>query len=254
MNRRRGWMLLTLGLVLALGTGVATFFLLQRQRDVLAEQAQASIAEAQAPVATLRLPVAARPLAPGTLLTAEDLLLKEFPLDLVPAAAITVTVDLDSQLLAEAVGEGETFSISQLAGDTATRASRRLPAGQVLFAYPITDLLSQSNVIEEGDHVDLLLTLPISTPDGTAIGPVTTFTLQNITVFTVLRTIGEDGERNGDAVALLLSIAPEDAVLLKHVKDSEGVIDFVLRSILDDEPVDVPPVDREDLIARYRMR
>jgi pilus assembly protein CpaB len=247
-------MLLVFGLVLAVGTGVGSFYLLQRQRTTLIQQAEARVAEEQAAVPTIQLPVAARTLAPGTLLKPEDVLLKAFPVDLAPVSAITTTVALDSQILAESVGEGETFSATQLAGNSATRASRRLEEGRVLFAYPITDLLSQSNVIEPGDHLDALITLPVATPDGTAVGPVTAYTLQNITVFDVLRTIGENGERNGDAVALLLSIAPEDAVLLKHAKDSEGTVDFVLRSILDEEPFDAPSIPRDGFVTRYEMR
>lgn len=253
MNRRRGWVPLALGLVLALGTGVATFFLLQQQRQAATAQVEALASRQRSPVATLKLPVAARPLTPGTTLTTEDLLLKDFPMDLVPVAAITSTIDLENAILAEPVGQGETFTISQLIGQSATRASRQLAAGQIMFAYPVADLLSQSNVIEAGDHLDLLLTLPMINADGTA-GPVTTFTLQNISVFKVLRAPGDEEGQLGEALALLLSIRPEDAVLLKHVKDSEGTIDFVLRSVLDTEPVEVPPVDREDLISLYGMR
>lgn len=254
MNRRRGWVPLALGLVLAIGTGVATFFLLQQQRQAAAAQVEILAAQESGSRPTLKLPVAARPLTPGTIISADDVLLKDFPMDLVPVSAITTTIDLEAQVLAEPVGQGETFSTSQLVGETATRASRQLPAGQVLFAYPIGDLLSQSNVIEDGDHLDLLITLPVASADGSVIGPVTAFTLQNVTVFKVLRAPGDDEAQAGQAVSLLLSITPEDAVLLKHVKDSEGVIDFVLRSVLDTEPVEVPPVNRDQLLERYQMR
>jgi pilus assembly protein CpaB len=254
MNRRRGWVPLVLGLVLALGTGAATFFLLQQQRQAAAAQAASLIAQEAAPVETMSLPVAARPLTPGVPLTAEDILLKDFPLDLVPVTAITTTAALESQILAEPVGQGETFSLIQLVGESADRASRQLAAGQVLFAYPIVDLLSQTNTIADGDRLDLLITLPVANPDGSIVGPVTSYTLQNIAVFKVLRAPGDEEAQAGGAVALLLSVQPEEAVLLKHVKDSEGVIDFVLRSVLDTEPVDVPPVDRDDLLARYGMR
>lgn len=248
MNRRRGWVPLVLGLVLAVGTGLAIFFLLQQQRETAAAQAEAMIAQEAAPVATMKVPVASRPLIPGTTLVSEDILLKDFPLELVPVSAITDTEMLESQVLAVPIGQGETFNLTQLMGESATRVSRKLPAGQVLFAYAISDLLTQSNVVEDGDHIDLLITLPVDA------GPVTSFTLQNITVFQVLRAPGDSETEVGAATALLLSVAPEDAVMLKHIQDSEGIINFVLRSVLDTEPFDVPAVDREDLITRYQMR
>lgn len=252
MNKQRGWILISLGILLAFGTGVAVFFLLRQQQAAAIERAEAIAAQQSAPVATLQLPVAARPLTPGTLLTAEDFQLKAFPLDLVPVSAITSSVTLESAVLAEPVGQGETFSPRQIAGESADRVSRRLPAGHVLSAFPVGDLLNQVRVIEPGDRIDLLITLPVASADGATGGPVTAFTLQNIEVFDIVRPGAPEDEN--PPVALLLSVTPEDAVLLKHVKDSEGTLDFVLRSVLDSEEFDVPPVDREDLLDRYGLR
>jgi pilus assembly protein CpaB len=253
MNKQRGWLLLSLGVLLAVGTGVAVFYLLRQQQQAALADARA-IAEAQvAPVATLQLPVAARPLTPGTMITAEDFQLREFPVDLVPQAAITNTVALENQVLAEPVGEGETFSTLQLAGANAARVSSQLPAGQVIYAFPINDLLTQLSVVEPGDRIDLLITLPIASADASSAVQVTAFTVQNILVFDVVRPIVAEDEE-GAPVALLLSLSPEDAALVKHVRDSEASIDFVLRSVLDTEPFEVTPIDREDLIARYGLR
>lgn len=253
MNKQRGWLLLSLGVLLALGTGVAVFFLLRQQQQAALAEARAVAAAQVAPVATIELPVAARPLTPGTTLTAADVQLKEFPVDLVPQAAITDTVILENQVLAESVGAGETFSSPQLAGASAARVSSQLPAGQVLYAFPVADLLNQVGVVEPGDRLDLLITLPIANADATSATQVTAFTVQNILVFDVVRPI-VDEEEQAAAVALLLSLTPADAALVKHVRDSEASIDFVLRSVLDSEPFEVAPLDREALIARYGLR
>jgi pilus assembly protein CpaB len=202
-------------------------------------------------VATLELPVAARPLLPGAVITADDVLLKSFPLDLVPVAAITDTIGLQDQILIAPIGQGETFSTTKLAGNAEGAISQQIVAGHVIFAYPIADLLSQMDILTDGDHIDLLISLPVVSADGTESRDVTAYTLQNIEVFKVLRP---SVEADQPPVALLLSMLPEDAVVLKHLKDSGGTIDFVLRSIVDKESVDLPPVDREDLIARYGLR
>lgn len=255
MNRRRGWILLVFGVVMAVATGALVFFTLQQQQRVLAERAQALAVVAPVPeVPTLQLPVAARPLPPGTILSADDFLLKEFPLDLVPVAAITETISLESQLIIEPIGQGETFSTTKIAGGEGAAVSRQIPPGNVITAFPANDLLSSANIINDGDRIDLLLTLQVPSADGATAQPVTAFTLQNILVFRVLRPASDLDAAEVQPLALLLAVTPEEAILIKHVKDSGGVLDFILRSEQDTTPNDVPPVDREDLIARYGMR
>ncbi|NTV64001.1 MAG: Flp pilus assembly protein CpaB, partial [Oscillochloris sp.] len=112
-------------------------------------------------------------------------------------------------------------------------------------------LMTQVDVLEDGDRIDLLITLPVMSSDGLKSSDVTAYTLQNIHVFKVLRP---SLEADQPPIALLLSITPEDVLMLKRLKDSGGKIDFVLRPINDREPVDVPPVDNEDLIARFGLR
>lgn len=256
MNRRRGWIVLTFGLLLAIGTGAMVFLILQQQQRALIEQAQSmATVDAPPPVATLQLPVAARPLLPGTVLSAEDFLLKEFPLDLVPVEAITTTISLESQIIVEPIGQGETFSTSKFAGSANATPSQKLKQGYVLYAFPVDeDLLSTTTIIRDGDRIDLTATLPV--PGGAeGVDPkVTFFGVQNIEVFQVLRP--GDVEENSDVrpITLLLTVTPEDLVLIKHIVDSEAQIDMVLRSPFDTEPFDVPPVNREDLIARYGLR
>jgi pilus assembly protein CpaB len=252
MNRRQGWMLLGLGIVLALGTGALVFFLLQQQQSRLAAEAERiAIGQVAPVVATMDLPVAARPLTPGSVLTSEDVLMKPFPLDLVPVAAITDTISLKDQILIAPIGQGETFSSSKLAGGAVGTISQQVPAGHVIFAYPINDLMTQIDILADGDRIDLLVTLPVLSTDGLESRDVTAYTLQNIDVFKVLRP-NLDAEQ--PPVALLLSMTPEDVLMLKRLKDSGGKLDFVLRPISDREPVDVPPVDNEDLVARFGLR
>ncbi|MEI7644748.1 MAG: Flp pilus assembly protein CpaB [Chloroflexales bacterium] len=251
MNRRQGWMLLSLGLILALGTGALVFFLLQQQRDLSAEAQRMAAAQVVPVIATMELPVAARPLQPGLVITSDDVLLKSFPLDLVPVGAITSTIGLEKRILSAPIGQGETFSNSRLVGGQGSTVSQEIPPGHVLFAYPIGDLLTQVNVLASGDHIDMLITIPVLSKDGTASRDVTAYTLQNIDIFKVLRP-GTDNTQ--PPTALLLSLTPEDVLLLKRLRDSGGKIDLVLRPFSDQNQVDVPPIDNEVLISRYSLR
>jgi pilus assembly protein CpaB len=66
-----------------------------------------------------------------------------------------------------------------------------------------------------------------------------------------LRPQPTEDDKQPKATALLFSMKPEDAVMVKFVKDVGGTIDFALRSPLDKETFQAPRVDDADLIERY---
>jgi pilus assembly protein CpaB len=240
-------MFFALGLILALSAAAMVFVVLQN--------AEAKQPVAAPPPPTTKLPVAARPLEPGMKISSADYIMKDFPLDLVPVRAISETVNLDSQLLVRAVGQGETFRSDQFLGGQGASMSQQVKNGMVLFAFPIVDLMSQSDVVRDGDHVDLLITLPAAeaTPDAATpdAGKVTTLSLQNIEVYKVLRTAKKEDQPEGAPTALMCSVTPADAVILKYAKDSGGVIDFALRSQLDTEPLTAPFINRAEFDKKY---
>lgn len=256
MTRNRGWILLAFGLLLGIGAAVLIFLTLRQQSAVAAEQARAEILAANVPVATRPLPIAARPLEAGETITPDDYLMKEFPLDLVPVGAIATVEELDNQVLVAPVGQGETFSPRVLRGNDAARTSQRIKEGYVLFAFPIVDLMSKINIIQDGDRIDLLLTMVAPATDDQEGGLTTAITLQNIEVFQVLRPAASDEEDapQGDAISLLLLMKPEDAVMVKYIKDSGGVIDFALRSSMDEAEVTAPAVNQWELFRRYEFK
>jgi pilus assembly protein CpaB len=251
VTRRRGWILVVLGLILAISAGAMVYVVLQNQRAEAQEQAAQLAQEQAAPVPTMRLPVAARPLEPGTVLSTQDYVLKEYPLDLVPVTAISDTAGLDSKILVQPVGQGETFRGSEFLGGSGAAISQQLKQGEVLFAFPIVDLLSQSNLIQDGDHIDLLLTIQQKGLNGEDLGKATAITLQNIEIFKVLRPQASQDEQQPRATALLFSMKPEDAVMVKFVKDSGGTIDFTLRSPQDQDTFQAPPINDAELLQRY---
>lgn len=253
MSRRRGWILIVFGLLLAIGAGALVFIVLQQQATVV-EQARQQVAEQRAPTPTVKVPVAAHPLAPGALLDSSSYTLKEFPPDLVPASAITDTAGLNDKVVVRQVDPGETFHANMFLGGSGAAISQQIAPGRVLFAFPIIDLMGQSSLIQDGDHLDLLLTAQLKGPNGEDRGKATAITLQNIEVFKVLRPQSSDADKQPKPTALLFSMAPEDAVMVKFIKDSGGVIDFTLRAPTDKDTRKTPAVDDAQLISRYGFR
>lgn len=255
MSKGRAWIFIALGLLLAVGTGVLVYYTLQQQSANALAQARASAEQEGTGVATMRLPVAARQLEVGAQITAADYVMKDFPLDLVPITAISNTVELENKTLIATVAQGATFHQSFFLGAQTAVISQQIEAGNVVLAFPMEDLLSTSNVIQDGDRLDLLLTLDTPVTDGTAPLKATIMTVQNIKVLRVLHNTDDTEKASSKStMALLLSVNPDDALMIKYVKDSGGVIDFTLRSTLDQDQHQAPAITFEEFDKRYSVR
>lgn len=243
MNKGRGWMLIILGLALAIGAGALVYYYLSVQ--------QPPPAPPEPIVQTIPVPVASGPLAIGTTISSASYNVVDYPINLVPVDAITDTKQLDSKVLVQPVNQGETFSPDVFLGSTQAALSEQVQPGNVLFAFPIVDLLSKVDVIQDGDRIDLLLTNDVQRGDGQTPIHTTLLTVQNIEVLKVLRPAAQEDGQPVEPTALLLSVRPDDAVMIKYVKDSGGTFDFVLRSKLEDATFQVPPVTTSEFIERY---
>ena len=255
VNKSRVWIFIVLGLLFAVGAGVLVFYTLQQQSAQALEQARTALNNSEsASVQTLRLPVAARQLEAGSQIATADYVMKDFPLDLVPITAISNTAELETKTLISTVAQGETFHATQFLGAKSATISQQIEPGNVVMAFPINDLLSQSDVIEDGDRLDLLLTIDKPTTNGNTPSKVSVMTVQNVTVLQVLKAAATEDKAEGKPTALLLSIKPEDAVMIKYVKDSGGIIDFTLRSTIDQDLHKSPTITFDELAARYGIR
>jgi pilus assembly protein CpaB len=53
--------------------------------------------------------------------------------------------------------------------------------------------------------------------------------------------------------AYLLALNPQDALVLKHLKDNGGVFDLVLRSPTSTQSFDLTPVTQEYIVELYGL-
>jgi len=163
---------------------------------------------------------------------------------------------------------------------------------QVLMAFPADDLMSQINIIKPGDLIDIYVSLdqPVlpgqvgfSDASGEEEKPedvLFTFNVlqrvaisavvveiipdrqSNSSITTGARTSGEENILQPTATpeasqiepqALLLALDPQDALILKHIKDAGGIIDIVLRSPTSNQIFDLDPIMPEYLRDRYDL-
>lgn len=164
---------------------------------------------------------------------------------------------------------------------------------QVMLAFPAGDLMSSLNVLQRGDLVDIFVTLEetvdVVAIEGQAEGePVVVdeadqetearrFTFDALQATNISAVIADITYEEGSYTsvplgseeeviassepvpasvkvkAYLLILNPQDALLLKHLKDIGGVFDFVLRAPGSDQLFDLQPVMSEYLIDRYQL-
>jgi len=219
--------------------------------------------------------VAARAVEGRSALTDEDVALKEVPVDTVPEGAASTLAQATGKITLVDLYPGEILLVQRLVDPNVISGDGRmalvLADEEVLMALPADDLLSRVGVLKPGDHVDLLFSLDfptgrtsVSSGEGEgAIGQGTTtqgddeqatFTLlQNVVVAAIVGGLPPAGGESKLPSALLLTVTPQDALLVKYARDAGGILDLVLRAPGAEGPYESDPVDVDYMIFRYRI-
>jgi len=256
MGRLRGFLWLVAGLVVALLAGVIAFITLSRATAKAATSQTES--KAQAPVV-----VAARAVAVRSLLVAEDLALKELPADSIPEGAIQKMEEALGKVTTVDLYAGEALLMQRLVDpDIAPQEGRMalvVADDQVLMAFPAQDLMSKAQLLKPGDHVDLLFSTNFRPPEGgdsKRQEEQSTFNvLQNVTIAAIVQEAKPSGGSQARLPeAILLAVSPQDALILKFLKDAGGIPDMVLRAPGVEHTFPTDPVDANYIINRYRIR
>jgi len=265
MSRASGCLWLAVALVLALGAGGIAFVVLQR----------ATIARQSGPVLTRPVVAAVRPLGPGALLAASDVTLQNFPADALPDDALLSIAEAQGKITTIPLNPGEMVLSHHLTQPDITGANLgfTLPEGKVAVTLAADDLLSQTSLVQTGSRVDILYSLGVPTTDilagdagdsGSSKRQVTFGALQAVTVVGTISGGGVQASGGllsgkGEAVALnaptayILALDPQDALLLKYLKDAGAVMDLALRNVADEVDHDMDPVDIQYLLNRYQL-
>jgi pilus assembly protein CpaB len=255
MARTRGCLWLTAGVIVAILAGVVAFLVLSRAAG---QPTSAGVAAGR----TVPVVVASQSVPVGTQLTAEMLEVRQVPVETTAEGAVGAVADAVGKVTMVDLYPGEVLLTQRLVDPNVISGDGRkalvVSEGQVLMAFPADDLMSKVGVLKPGDHVDLLFSLKFPTATTGTEGSseqLTTFNLlQNVTIAALVggqTTTG--GTSQGPPQALLFTIAPQDALVLKYVKDAGGTMDIVLRAPGDTGPYETNPVDVQFMINRYKI-
>jgi Flp pilus assembly protein CpaB len=241
------------------------------------------------PELTTQVVVVTRDIALGSVLSEQDLQLVEMSVGTVPRNALgDVELALGRITMVHLI-EGEMVLEHHLADPTNVNhdVGYIITNDQVLMAFPATDLMSELNLLQRGDVVDLLVSsvqnVPVQEigPNGEPIQPepgeaqnteprmFTWDVLEKIQISAIVVEIIATEENQAQAVpgqpqptprpqdvrvqAYLLALSPQDAAILKNLVDSGAKFDIVLRSPTSNELFGVVPVTSEYLIEKFQL-
>jgi Flp pilus assembly protein CpaB len=240
LREARAWLFLAAGLVLAVLTGVALYGVAQQS---------AGRPEAPAAANTVQVLVAKTDIAARTVLTADLLARKDFPVDLVPAGAISNDDAAVGQTTLIPIARGQAIVAGQLSSAEGQHgASLTLEAGKVLVAFPTSDPLTANGLVNIGDKVDILATVAAGTGDT---AKATQTTLQNLEVLDILGPTKDAPQR---ATALVFAVDHQVAIVLKYLRDSQATIDLAIRSRSETQIAKTTSVDLGYLTSTYGIK
>jgi pilus assembly protein CpaB len=193
--------------------------------------------------------VASADLPEGTTLSAKDVTLADWYSDVVPAGAFTKTDGVIGHPLLYPVSAKEPILQKGLGVEGAgIGLSGKIPEGMRAVAVRSNEIVGVAGFLYPGSHVDLLMTF---TPPGANM-PVTETVLQNAEVLTAGQTIEPDPQGKPQTVNVVtLLLTPEDSQKLQ-LASSQGNIQFVLRSGVDQKNVELKATRLDQLASAER--
>lgn len=247
------------------------------------------------PAVTEGVLVATRDVPLGGLLNAEDLIVQQYPVELIPRDALRSVEVAVGRFTREALTAGEVILGSNLADPTNVSHDLAFLIGpdQVLVSFPATDLMSQLNILQRGDLIDILVTVnqevevldergrQLRDEEGNPLRlpkDITFDAMQRVSVQAVIADIIQEAQRGQVQIvpggeeapeaepqqpptpeetrvrAYLLAVSPQDALVLKNLIDTGGRFDLVLRNPNANQLFELDPVFDEYLQDRYQLR
>jgi len=278
---RRRWIIIGVGGALAVVLGVGLL------AAILSRAAAPRPAATPIPPRTVPVVVTTHDVPIRTLLRPEDLTILDVPVQLAPLDVLSDPELAVGRITKIPLVTGEVIAEHHLADPTNVAHDLAFSIGddQVLMAFPATDLMSEINVLQPGDVVDILASLEQPVLPGAATTAeqepekeLFTFSaLQQVEVSAIVveivpavrtaastsRSINETEAEPQPAPtpqpseikaqAILIALSAQDALVLKHIKDAGGIIDIVLRAPTALARFELNPVMAEYLRDRFEL-
>ena len=185
------------------------------------------------------------------------------PADFVPESAIRHTDDAIGFLVLRSLTAGQMVLNTDVVSPTVAGGvtAFTMDKGKVAFAFPADDLLTSNRVLKAGDHVDVLFSIEVKAEVNGSERLMTFNALQNLEVAAIIdpsdlqsQASQQSGGSQIPPRAVIFTLDPQDALILKYLKDMGGTVDIVLRAPDSKEQFSPQPVNQDYLLDRYQMR
>lgn len=268
-NKIKLILIILVGLILLTAGVFATFLLVDRlQSNTGTPPAEEEIVEKTTVV------VLSRDLSLGDAITPEDVSTISVPVDIMPRDVITSVEDAVGKMIKTDLVQGEMLLQHNLADPTNNNDDLNfiLSDDHVLMAFPATDVMSRESMVQRGDIVDIFATFSQELSEMGEEGEeivtkmFTMDTMQNVSVTAmILEVISEaqsaslvEGEASNPEPetsinAYLLALDPQDALILKYLKDNGAIFDIVLRAPTSKDSFSLTPVSAEYIAEYYGL-
>ncbi len=241
------------------------------------------------PAITVSAVVTTHDVALGGVLRSDDIKVVDVPVELAPPGVISDPEQVIGRITKVQLVAGEMVMDHNLADPSNVNGDLGFVIGdnQVLMAFPAQDLMSTLSVLQRGDLIDIFISLPAPAPQAPAegqgatvqevqplTGQITFDAFQRLDITAMVVDVVQEQQRSSvpevptggtpqpqptpqpsqvRVKAYLLALAPQDALTLKHLKDSGANFDFVLRAPTSTQLFELQTITSDYLIDRYEL-
>ncbi len=275
-NKMKAILIVLAGLALVAIGVLASILLIQRL------QAGRQPAAAEGETVKTSVVVVTRDVFLGDQINAGDVKIATVPVEVAPRDALGTVEEAIGKIVKTDLVQGEMVLGHNLADPTNKNSdlSFILAEDHVLMAFPASDLMSRENMVRRGDIIDIFATFTENVktvPDITGEAAAgesqepqkrtfTVDTFQKVSVTALVVEVIQQEEntplqgqqqttapRQTKINSYLLALDPQDALVLKHLKDVDATFDIVLRAPTSTVQFDLTPVTEEYIIEFYGL-
>jgi pilus assembly protein CpaB len=199
--------------------------------------------------------VAKNDIKQDTTITTDMLVTKSFPKSSLPNGVELEADQVVGKIAMERIVAGEPIASSRLVDANSDSAALvyKIPEGKRAISVAYNEVMGVAGFVSPGDYVDVISVLTLKPKGEDEEIDAARILLQNMLVLAVggMKTEGtkSDTVDNAPLNTITLAAAPQEAEILTF-SEEKGKIRLILRGAKDNDPVNTPGVDENNMLIK----